>query len=207
MRRHPASGRPDAIRVAVGAQSRRERSPQRSSPGAKPPRPPMSIMVFAFSGCGAAAPARRPGRNAAASVPCILTRRRRRRGGGIALVILVLFALLVLASTALALVAATATVVEREYRGSQALALAEAGLAAATARVGRGGAAELGGSQRFEEGQNRWQATRRGGRWAVAATGTVVTPRGITLERTVRADLVRRSGRWTITHWREERER
>jgi Tfp pilus assembly protein PilX len=132
---------------------------------------------------------------------------RRRRGSGIALVLLLVFSLFVLVASTLAVVAASAAAVERDYRGSQALALAEAGLAAGTAQVRRGAASPSAGTRDFAEGESRWRARRGGAGWRVEATGTVVSPRGLTLARTVRAELVRRHGRWEVTHWREERER
>jgi len=126
---------------------------------------------------------------------------RLRRGGAVLLALLVMFALLSVALTALSVVAASAAAVEREYRSSQALALAEAGLAMAKSGAGNPASA---GARRFEEGEASWtRAPRRGG-WEVQAVGVVSTPTGRKIRRAVRADLERRHGRWVVLNWREE---
>jgi hypothetical protein len=128
---------------------------------------------------------------------------RLRRGGGIALVFLLMFAILTVALTTLAVVASGAASVERDYRSSQALALAEAGLASARAETAAGGS-QNSGSRRFDEGTCEWTRAPGHGGWELTARGTVVTPRGITLVRTVRATLRREGSRWTLADWHEE---
>jgi hypothetical protein len=130
-----------------------------------------------------------------------------RRGGGIALIFVLMFALLTIALGTLAVVAASAAAVERDYRSSQALALAEGGLAAARATVPRAGAAAgFRKSRVLEQGVVEWDCTDRGtGSWEVVARGIVTTPRGVTIVRAVRAELRRDHGQWTIASWREER--
>src|SRR5207248_7136414 len=114
----------------------------------------------------------------------------------------IMFALLAVALTALSVVAATAAAVEREYRSSQALALAEAGLAMPQAGAGNPAAA---GARRFDEGEASWTRVVRGGGFEVQARGTVTLPSGAKLSRAVRADLERRQGRWVVSDWRAAR--
>src|SRR5947207_9461385 len=84
----------------------------------------------------------------------------RRWGGAVLMVLIIMFALLAVALTALSVVAASAAAVEREYRSSQALALAEAGLAMAKSGAGNPAAA---GGRRFDEGEVFWTRVGRGG--------------------------------------------
>jgi hypothetical protein len=114
-----------------------------------------------------------------------------------------MFAILTIALGTLAVVAAGAASVERDYRSSQALALAEAGLAAARAEAASGGALKA-GSRPLDTGTAEWTAANRSGSWEVTARGTVTRPGGTPIVRTVRATLRREGGRWALADWQEE---
>jgi hypothetical protein len=121
------------------------------------------------------------------------------------MVLTLMFALLTVALATLAVVAASAGAVEREYRASQALALAEGGLALAridaqATRESRAGS----GSRRFEEGEMRWQRTPCSGGWELRGSGRVRLPSGAVITREVKAQLRRQGGRSILSDWHEE---
>jgi hypothetical protein len=113
-----------------------------------------------------------------------------RRGTTLALVLALYLALGSILLGAVTLAGASRAAAERDYRRSQALALAEAGIAEAQARQAPHGARPLGA------GTYSWSATD--GR--ITARGEVPSTSGATVTRTVTAVLTP-GGR--ITSWEE----
>ncbi len=124
-------------------------------------------------------------------------KRHSRRGGTLALVLRLYLALGSVLLGALTMAATANSAAEREYRRSQALTLAEAGIAEAAAGVSPHGSRSLGA------GTYSWSASRSRGGMLVAARGEVRSVSGATVTRTVRARLVRAGGRWRVRAWEE----
>ena len=121
---------------------------------------------------------------------------KRRRGGTLALVLCLYLALGTVLLGALTMAATASSAAEREYRRSQALALAEAGVAAARAGGPGHGRRPLG------EGVYSWSAARAGG-MQITARGEVTAASGTVVTRTVRARLVRSGNGWRVRAWEE----
>jgi hypothetical protein len=114
--------------------------------------------------------------------------------------VLVLCLYLALGSVMLAAIglsAGTNAAAERDYRRSQALGLAEAGVAEARSGAAPHGLRPLG------EGGYSWSAGSSAGGRLVVAHGEVTSVSGARVTRTVRA-LLARSGRgWSVRAWEE----
>jgi hypothetical protein len=117
----------------------------------------------------------------------------RRRGSTLAMVLGLFLALGSVLGAAVTLAAVSAGAAEREYRRSQALALAEAGVAEALA----GGAPH--GPRALGDGTYEWRADPAGGGRRVIAVGRVASGRGREVAREVRALVAGRR----ILEWRE----
>lgn len=117
---------------------------------------------------------------------------RRRRGGTLALVLCLFLALGSVLMGAVALAAAANAAAERDYRRSQALALAEAGIAEAEARLPPHGDRPLGA------GSYGWSSLGSGGELQVTGWGTVTSAAGAAVTRKVRVALVRAGGGWAV---------
>jgi hypothetical protein len=120
-----------------------------------------------------------------------------RRGGTLALVLCLFLALGAVLLGVLTMAAAATGASEREYRRSQALALAEAGVAEALA--GR----PPHGEQPLGPGSYSWSAEGGEESRRVTARGRVASVSGASVTRTVRARLARRSDRWQVRAWEE----
>ena len=127
----------------------------------------------------------------------IPTRLKCRRGSTLALVLCLYLSLGAILGGAVTMAATASHTGERDYRRSQALALAEAGVAEARANSAAHGDRPLG------EGTYSWSATPRSEGRLVVAKGAVRSVSGATVTRTVRA-LLRKSGSgWSIQAWEE----
>lgn len=107
--------------------------------------------------------------------------RRRRRGGTLALVLCLFLALGAVLMGAVGLAASSSNAAEREYRRSQALALAEAGVAEARS----GGKPHA--DKPLGEGTYAWSAQPSQGGRLIIARGEVTSASGARVTRTVRA--------------------
>lgn len=120
-----------------------------------------------------------------------------RRGSTLALVLCLYLALGAILGGAITMAATASHTGERDYRRSQALALAEAGVAEARANSAPHGDRLLG------EGSYSWSAASSSEGRLVVAKGAVHSVSGATVTRTVRA-LLRKSGSgWSIQAWEE----
>lgn len=117
---------------------------------------------------------------------------RGRRGGTLALVLCLFLALGSVLLGAVTLAAASNAAAEREYRRSQALALADAGIAEAEAGLPAHGERSLGA------GSYSWSSRMEGGELRVTAHGTMTSATGAPVTRTVRMALVRSEGGWSV---------
>jgi hypothetical protein len=124
-------------------------------------------------------------------------RRRCRRGSTLALVLCLYLALGAILGGAVTMAATASHAGERDYRRSQALALAEAGVAEARADAEPHGARPLG------EGDYAWSAAPSGDGRLVTAHGSVRSTSGARVTRTVRVLLRRSSGGWSVEAWEE----
>ncbi|MFN3648270.1 MAG: hypothetical protein ACK47B_01715 [Armatimonadota bacterium] len=120
-----------------------------------------------------------------------------RRGGTLALVLALYLALGAVLLGAVSLAAASAGAAERDYRRSQALALAEAGLAEAIA------GAEPHQSRPLGLGRYAWSVQPQDPGRLVTARGEVESVSGAVVTRTVRALLARSGPGWKIVSWEE----
>jgi hypothetical protein len=120
-----------------------------------------------------------------------------RRGGAPALILALFLALGSVLLGAVTVAAASNAAAEREYRRSQALALAEAGIAEARAGLPSHGPKDLGA------GKYGWTADGPGGERLITARGEVASVSGAIVTRTVRARLKRARTGWTIRAWEE----
>lgn len=117
---------------------------------------------------------------------------RRRRGGTLALVLCLFLALGSVLLGAVALAAASNAAAERDYRRSQALALAEAGVAEAEAGLPSHNDRPLG------VGSYGWSSQNSGGELRVTGWGSVTSASGAAITRRVRVALVRTGGGWNV---------
>lgn len=122
---------------------------------------------------------------------------RNRRGGTLALVLCLYLALGAILGGAVTMAATASHAGERDYRRSQALALAEAGIAEARVNAAPHGERPLG------EGTYSWSATDASGDRLVTARGVVTAASGATISRTVRARLRKAGSGWSIQAWEE----
>jgi hypothetical protein len=122
---------------------------------------------------------------------------RLRRGGTPALVLCLYLALGSILLGAVAVAAAANGAAEREYRRSQALALAEAGVAEAMV-----GEAPYGG-QTLGTGQYSWSSIPTATGRLVTARGQTVSASGVTVTRTVRAVIAGSGAGAKIRAWEE----
>lgn len=124
-------------------------------------------------------------------------RLRTRRGGTLALVLCLFLALTSVLLGAVTLSATANSAAERDYRRSQALALAEAAVAEARAGQPAHGEKPLGA------GTYSWSETRGSGGRLITARGAVTAVSGARITRTVRTLLVRSGGGWKVSAWEE----
>lgn len=122
---------------------------------------------------------------------------KQRRGSTLALVLCLYLGLGAILGGAVTMAASASQAGERDYRRSQALALAEAGVAEARVDAAAHGKRPLG------EGSYAWSDSTSSEGRLVVARGEVTSVSGATVTRTVRA-LLHRSGRgWSIQSWEE----
>lgn len=123
---------------------------------------------------------------------------KHRRGSTLALVLCLYLALGAILGGAVTMAATASQAGERDYRRSQALALAEAGVAEARANAAPHGTRPLGG------GTYSWSddATRPGER-LIVARGSARSASGAEVTRTVRARLRKAGANWSIQAWEE----
>ena len=126
-----------------------------------------------------------------------MSRWKVRRGATLALVLCLFLAMGTVLLGALGMAASAASAAEREYRRSQALALAEAGIAEATAGAPPQGARPLG------DGIYSWSSAPSGNGLRVTARGQVTSAAGAPVTRTVRALLTRSGDAWKVQAWEE----
>jgi hypothetical protein len=122
---------------------------------------------------------------------------KKRRGSTLALVLCLYLALGAILGGAVTMAATASHAGERDYRRSQALALAEAGIAEARVNAAPHGERSLG------EGTYSWSATAAKGDRLVTARGAVTAASGATVTRTVRARLQKAGNGWSIQAWEE----
>lgn len=115
-----------------------------------------------------------------------------RRGGTLALVLCLFLALGSVLMGAVALAAASNAAAERDYRRSQALALAEAGIAEAEAGLPPHTDRPLG------VGSYGWSSQTSGGELRVTGWGSVTSASGAAVTRKVRVALVRAGSGWSV---------
>ena len=123
--------------------------------------------------------------------------RRFRRGSTLALVACLFLALSAVLLGAATVCTASAHAADREYRRSEALALAEAGVAEARAGEAPHPLHALG------SGSYAWSVAESGKDRLVTASGTVSSPSGVPVTRTVRARLAPAGGKGQILAWEE----
>ena len=122
--------------------------------------------------------------------------RRRRRGTAPILVLCLYLVLASLLMGAVTVAASTRSAVERDYRRSQALALAQAGVAEAIAREQPHGPRPLG------PGTYSWSEPTGGGR-LVIARGSVLSPTLGEVTSTLKVHLTAAGDDWGIATWEE----
>ena len=120
-----------------------------------------------------------------------------RRGSTLTLVLCLYLAMGAILLGALTVATAARAAAERDLRRSQALALAEAGVAEAQADTAPHEARPLG------EGTYRWNARADGSVRLVTAQGSVVSTSGAVITRTVRARLAPAGSGWKVQTWEE----
>lgn len=125
------------------------------------------------------------------------SRRRCRRGSTLALVLCLYLALGAILGGAVTMAATAGRAGERDYRRSQALALAEAGVAEARADASPHSDRPLG------QGTYAWSVSPGNGGRLVISHGAVPSVSGTSVTRTVRARLRKTSGGWAIQAWEE----
>jgi hypothetical protein len=123
--------------------------------------------------------------------------KRSRRGSTLALVLCLYLALGAILGGAVTMAATASHAGERDYRRSQALALAEAGIAEARVNVAPHGERPLG------DGTYSWSATTSSGERLITARGAVTAASGTRVTRTVRARLRKAGSGWSIQAWEE----
>lgn len=124
-------------------------------------------------------------------------KRKLRRGAVPALVLCLFLALGSILAGAVALAATSSAAAERDYRRSQALALAEAGLTEARAGLPPHGGRPLG------EGTYSWSAAFREGGRLIIARGEVTSASGARITRSIRALLARDGAGRKVRSWEE----
>ena len=123
---------------------------------------------------------------------------RRRRGSTLAIVLCLYLALGSVLLGAVAIAATATSAGERDYRRSQALALAEAGVAEA-----RAGAAAH-GLQTLGDGSYAWDESITPTGRRVTARGEIRAANGALISRRVTVLFVRSGSGWSVRAWREQ---
>ncbi|MGV3724687.1 MAG: hypothetical protein ACO1SX_27635 [Actinomycetota bacterium] len=123
--------------------------------------------------------------------------RTARRGSTLSLVLCLYLALGSVLLGAVTMAATAGKAGERDYRRSQALALAEAGLAEARAGAAPHAARPLG------DGSYSWSATQSGGDRIITARGEVVSPTSGAVTRPIRVRATGSGAAWKVKAWEE----
>ena len=123
---------------------------------------------------------------------------RRRRGSTLAIVLCLYLALGSMLLGAVAIAATATSAGERDYRRSQALALAEAGVAEARAGAAAHGPRTLGG------GSYTWSETTTPAGRRITARGEIRGANDTVISRRVTALLAPSGSGWSVRAWREE---